>query len=66
MEKDEQQLIEKRDYLPPELRVEVVIMEYSLAAQSAAVNITGGAANNQPDITDWTDQGTTGDGTAEF
>lgn len=41
-------------------------MEQGIAAQSLTVNITGGTANNQPDITDWNDKGITRDGTVEF
>ncbi|MEH7888720.1 hypothetical protein [Elizabethkingia meningoseptica] len=56
----------KKQYSSPELNVDTVIMEHSIAAQSATVNITGDAGINQPAITDWTDKGTIGDGISEF
>lgn len=64
-EKKERELILK-EYVSPEFEVSWIEMEQGIAAQSANVNISGGAAANQPDAQDWTDLGTLGDGNTEF
>jgi len=58
--KKEVKKVEKMKYCSPSLTVNCLVMEYSIAAGSATVN------TNEPNITDWTDQGTVGDGVSEF
>jgi len=55
-----------RKYLPPQVVVQMIVMEEGIAAQSAVIQVSGDSATAVPDITDWQDKGAIGDGTAEF
>jgi len=58
--RDELKKTKKMNYVPPMIKVNQLTMEYSIAAGSAVVN------PSQPDVTDWDDKGTVGDGISEF